>query len=285
MMDAIGKRYAVHEIIYQVPEKNTSGGFLLSAEFRFVPLWFFENRHGHMQFLEQEGSLEGIALEEGSWMVTHGDGLMEACSIAYLFKHLPLRDWLVYCERNGMPGVKGITNAQPGTEEWENAKSAVESFGAEFNALMTTGTQIEAIDLTSRGELPYPPLVDRMDRAMSALWRGSDLSTLSRSSGTGASLQGDECILLEEDDACTISGTLNQQVDTHVLRYLFGKEPIKAYIKLIPKTRRNLQEELRIYRELYDMGITFSAEKVRENFGIPIPHADETILRKQEPVA
>jgi phage gp29-like protein len=124
-----------------------------------------------------------------------------------------------------------------------------------------------------------------MDRAMSALWRGSDLSTLSRSSGTGASLQGDECILLEEDDACTISETLNQQVDAHVLHYLFGEEPIKAYIKLIPKTRRNLQEELRIYRELYDMGVTFSAEKVRENFSIPIPSTDETILKKQESVA
>ena len=35
---------------------------------------------------------------------------MEACSIAYLFKHLPLRDWLVYCERNGMPGVRGVNN-------------------------------------------------------------------------------------------------------------------------------------------------------------------------------
>jgi phage gp29-like protein len=283
MMDSVGKKYAIHEIVYQTPTQNSFGDFLLSAEFRFVPLWFFENRHGRMQFLPQEGSLEGIELEAGSWMVTHGDGLMEACSIAYLFKHLPLRDWLVYCERNGMPGVKGITNAQPGSEEWESAKAAIESFGAEFNALMTTGTQIEAIDLTSRGELPYPSLVDRMDRAISALWRGSDLSTLSRATGAGASLQGDECILLEEDDACTISETLNQQVDIHVLRYLFGDMPVKAYIKLIPKTRRNLQEEIRIYRELYDMGLPLAVEKIRENFGIPTPQANENILSKQEP--
>ncbi|MDR3143743.1 MAG: DUF935 domain-containing protein [Puniceicoccales bacterium] len=280
MMDAVGKKYAVHEIVYQEPMKNASGDFLLSAEFRFVPLWFFENRHGHLQFLEQEGSLEGIALDPGSWMVTHGDGLMEACSIAYLFKHLPLRDWLVYCERNGMPGVKGVTSAQPGSEEWESAKSAVESFGAEFNALMTVGTQIEAIDLSSRGELPYPPLVDRMDRAMAALWRGSDLTTLSRNAGTGASLQGDECILLEEDDACTISETLNQQVDVPVLRYLFGEGPVKAYVRLMPKTRRDLQAEIRLYRELYEMGISFSAEKMREHFGIPIPGEDEITLKK-----
>jgi hypothetical protein len=79
----------------------------------------FENRDGRLMFLLNEGATEGIDLEPGVWLVTVSDGLMEACSIAYLFKHLPLRDWLAYCERNGMLSVKGITDAPPNSTQLE----------------------------------------------------------------------------------------------------------------------------------------------------------------------
>ena len=145
MMDAVGKKYALHEIVWE-----PSGGNRLTATFRFAPLWFFENRMGRLRFLPTGSSTEGVELQEGAWLVTVGDGLMEACSVAYMYKNLPLRDWLIYSERNGMPGVKGITDALPGTPEWNQAKQAVEEFGSEFHALMNRGTEIEAIDLGGR---------------------------------------------------------------------------------------------------------------------------------------
>ena len=88
-----------------------------------------------------------------------------------------------------MPGVKGVTDARPGSQQWDCALDAVRSFGAEFSALMSRGTDIQAIDLSARGHLPYPQIIDRMDRAMVALWRGSDLTTLAKSQATGVSIQ------------------------------------------------------------------------------------------------
>ncbi|MDR1255773.1 MAG: DUF935 domain-containing protein [Puniceicoccales bacterium] len=278
MMDAIGKKYAIHEMIFS--PQTGSDSLQLTANFRFVPLWFFENRDGHLKFLLNEGATEGVELEPGAWLVTVGDGLMEACSIAYLFKHLPLRDWLVYCERNGMPGVKGVTDAPPNSAQWERARDAVEDFGAEFHALMSRGTDIEAIDLSSRGELPYPALVSRMDRAIVALWRGSDLATLSRQSGTGASLQSNESAILEEDDAVMISETLNEQVDKFVLRYLFDNEGIRAYIRLIPDPKKNIREELELYKELYNLGVPLALDDVRERFGLTTPADNDVLLTK-----
>ncbi len=90
---------------------------MLTATFRFAPLWFFEARSGPLRFLPDELAYEGVDLAPGQWLVTATDGLMESCSIVYLYKHLPLRDWLIYCERNGMPGVRGVTEAAPGTPE------------------------------------------------------------------------------------------------------------------------------------------------------------------------
>ena len=90
------------------------------------------------------------------------------------------------------------------------AREAVRDFGAEFQALMSRGTEITPVDLSTKGELPYPALVDRMDRAMASLWRGADLSTLSRGQGLGASLQADEMAMLEQDDAALISGSTHK---------------------------------------------------------------------------
>lgn len=275
MMDAVGKKYAVHEIVYKIHDNLRLGegcNALVSAEFRFVPLEFFENRTGRLRFLVDDGDRDGVALEEGAWLTTVGDGLMEACSIAYLFKHLPLRDWLIYCERNGMPGVKGVTDAMPGTPQWEVALRAVEAFGAEFSALMTAGCDLQAIDLSSRGILPYPALIDRMDRAMVALWCGSDLATFSRASGVGASLQADERVLLQADDAAMVSETLNAQVDRYVLGHLFGSEPIRAYLRIRPIQQRDVLRELEICERLIRLGVEISKQDLRERFGVGLKH-------------
>lgn len=274
MMDAVGKRYAVHELVFEPREK----GKKLTATFRHVPLWFFENKTGRLRFLKSEGDLEGVELDAGAWMVSAGEGLMEASSIAYLFKHLPLRDWLVYCERNGMPGVKGVTDAVPGSPEWEFARKAVEDFGAEFNALMSHGSDIQAIDLTAGGTLPYPALIDRMDRALIALWRGSDLSTLSSSGGVGASVQQSETDLLEDDDALRISETLNAQIDRLVLKSLFGVDRGKAYVRLKIRDRRDRASDIEFLQKLHEMGVPLSLADVRERFGLATPDAGEALL-------
>ena len=275
MMDAVGKRYAVHEVVFK-PFTQHSKRFL-TAEFRFVPLFFFENKEGRLQYI---GGDKKIPLKSDEWLITTGDGLMESCSIAYLFKHLPLRDWLIYCERNGMPGVKGITNARPGSDEWEVAREAVQNFGAEFHALMTAGTDIQAIDISGKGELPYPKLVERMDRAMAALWRGSDLTTLGQQHGLGSSVQNSERDLLEEDDAQMISDTLHEQIDRCVLKYLEGTEHPKAYFQLKTSPNKNLNNDLNIIKTLWDMGVELSLNDVREHFGINPPANHEDLLKK-----
>ncbi len=93
MMDAVGKRYAVHEIIWQPAVSPTSDSALrtpqLTATFRFCPLWWFEGTQGRLRFLPSEFAIYGVDMEPGGWLVTVGDGLMEACSVAYMFKQLP----------------------------------------------------------------------------------------------------------------------------------------------------------------------------------------------------
>lgn len=277
MMDAVGKRYAVHQLELQPRLRGAQR--TVQVKTTFVPLWYFENTTGQLGYLGDRALGEGDPLAPEEWMVTTGEGLMESSSIAYLFKHLPLRDWLVYCERNGMPGVKGVTDFAPGSPEWEEAKAAVADFGAEFHALMSRGTDIEAIDISTSGELPYPRLIERMDRALIALWRGSDLGTLSSKQGMGSSLQSQESALIEETDAAQITETLNRQLDRWILRKAFNTDYPKAHFRLKPRDHAARQADLNLYQALLQMGLPLSRSAILKRFGLTQPTTQEDTLQ------
>ena len=271
MMDCVAMRYCAHKISLE------SSNGELKGVFEQYPLWLFENTSGKLRLLEREGQLtEGVELEENSWMVTCGDGLMVASSIAYIFKQLPLRDWLIYCERNGMPGIKAKTDAYPDSPQWDAACEAVRDFGAEFHAVLSEGTDIEAIDVSTRGELPYPALIERVDRMLCALWRGSDLSTVSGSDKVGASVQWYESTLIEEADAANIGETLNSQGDAKVIYALFGDETPLAKIRLKLPDYEMHKCELDILERLVRLGLKPDTVELAKRFAFPISKEQDT---------
>jgi phage gp29-like protein len=68
MMDAVGKKFAVHEIVWSPTPQG------LNAEFRFCPLWWFENITGKLRYLPQDFMIDGEEMLEGEWLVTVGEG-------------------------------------------------------------------------------------------------------------------------------------------------------------------------------------------------------------------
>jgi len=279
MMDAVGKRYAAHEIIW----KPTSQG--MTAEFLFVPLWFFENTTGRLRYLENVGATAGVDLNEAEWMITASDGLMCACSVAYMYKNMPLKDWVIYSERHGMPGMHGQTSAAEGSTEWNALVTALQNFGVDWSMVTNEGVQIDQVDMTSKGELPYPKLVDRMDRVMSALWRGADLSTLSsgKGDGTGASLQGAETELLEVDDAQMITEILNEQVDKWVIKFTIGDDEALAYIKINTSTKKDTALDLKVDAFLIDNGVPVSQQDLAERYNRSLPDDQENLASPARP--
>src|SRR5688572_21464682 len=274
MMDAVGKRYAVHEIIWRPKADGT-----LTASLRFVPLSFFENTTGQLRFLENETAMQGTPLKDGEWMVTVGDGLMVASSIAWMFKNLSLNDWSLYSEHNGSPGLRATTSAVRDSAEWKAVEAAVADIYNGLPVVTNTGEDIKVVDLAVGGNIPFPALVERMDRVMAAMWRGADLSTLSRDRGYGASLQEKEACVLEEDDAEMISETLRRYVDRWVIRYLFGEnvEPL-ARVKLLVAGRECTVDDVQIDQFLLKHGAPLSVASVMERYGRAMPQPGEPLL-------
>lgn len=234
MADCVGKRYAVHELLWR-----PDGAGRITVEARFVPLWFFESTTGQLRFLQTEGALNGIELRVPGellpgWMVTMGDGLMVASAICWMYKRLPLQDWLSFCGKFGLPGILGKTDATFGSEEWNQMVQLVGSWANDLAAVVSRNSDVDIKEPGKSGDMPFAPLVDRMDRCIAALWRGGDLSTMSAGSqAVGANSQSGESEILEADDAAMVTSQCNQNLDAPALRYLFGPEvEILAHFRL-----------------------------------------------------
>ncbi len=277
MMDAVGKRYAVHEIAWLPTPQG------LTAKFNFCPLWWFEGTRGRLRYLASEMELYGADLEEWGWMVTVGDGIMEACSVAYIFKHMALKDWVSFSEKFGFPGLLGETDAALDSPEWTAMEDALKNFSNDWAAVTKSG-KISLIESKQSGNQPFQPLVLDMNEEITRLWLGSDLGTASKVDGVGATLQEDSSVMIEEDDAMMITETLKAQVSRFVLQYTFGPDVEElAYLKIKTPEKENTDQDIKVDTFLLGAGAPISVKDALERYNRPQPDANEPLLKQPKP--
>ena len=286
MMDAVGKYYAVHEIVWQPLPDGT-----LTAKFIFCPIWWFEGTRGKLRFLPSEFQVYGNEMAPGEWMVTCGDGIMEACSVLYLMKAMLLKSNLSFLDKFGMPGIHGKTDAQPNTPDWDSFVEAVQDFSQEWSAVTNRNADISLVEASGRGDAGYDKLLAVFDRAITQLWRGGDLGTSSSKDATGASLQQDESEILETDDSKVLEETLDSKVTKYAIAWKFGADaPALAYLKLRTTPRQNIKDDLAVDEFLAGFkdaaGKTLlGTQTTLERYGRPLPKPDDDTLQPVAPVA
>lgn len=264
MMNAVSRVYNVHEIVWKpLPDGS------ITATFVQVPLWFFEGRTGALRFLRSQGALAGEEMLDGEWLVTVGDGIGIAAAVLAMSKTLSRNDWLLFCERCGQPGLHIATDAADGSTAWARLVSAARNFGREWSIVTDKQTDIKPVDLKVGGTLPYPGMVEMCDKGIAALYRGADLSTISGATGesTGASVQGEETDILEQDACEMISETLNAQVDRFVIRYVTGDDVPLAYVSIAPSDRPNVDQDIKIDNHLAGLGVELSQNDALARYG------------------
>ncbi|MBA4136759.1 MAG: hypothetical protein C0518_05530 [Opitutus sp.] len=278
MMTAVAMRYAVHEIIWQ---PGAPGG--LTAQFKFLPLQFFENKTGKLRFLLEDHATDGVDLDEhfgeGNWMCNAGEGLMFAASIAYLFKTpTGLKAWVTFIEKFGVPGLHASTSAQKDSPEWDALVEAVSGFGEDLALVTNDGAKITPLEIKSAGGSPHASLVDRMDRALSRLWMGGDLATMAKGEGAvGSQPQSDDLDKLQEDDTAGISDALQEYVDVQVIRQRFGDVAPLAYFQLNPPARVDIDRERATDEFLMGAGVPVGKKQLMQRYGRAEPAAGDEL--------
>jgi uncharacterized protein DUF935 len=278
MMEAQSYKYGAHHLVWS-PSSSALG-----CTFEHVPLHFFENVTGQLRFCPTGFESEGQDMPESEWMVTMGDGLMQAGSIGAFAKSEALTSWLVFAEAFGMPGVLGRTNQGKDTPGGIAMAEAVDAFTSDMRAVIYGDDGSGKIELVrtdgSANGMPFPALLERADRRLAALWRGADLSSMSSGAGagTGASLQDSEGEIIEVDDALTISERL-EEIERMVIEWWFGRgvKP-KAYIRLLVPQSEDLKLLLQAIESLVKLKAPIAVNDVLERFGFAQPKAGEALL-------
>jgi phage gp29-like protein len=266
MMDAIIQKYAVHEIVWR-PSRDG-----LTAQLRRVPLYFFENRSGKLRYTGPETRVDGMPLEDGGWMVTTAEGLGEALSLCYMYKRLSVQDWLAFSEKFSVPGVLGRTSAKSGSPEGNAMRDSVLAYASEWQGVIygddnTIPKPLEIIQTAGGDNLPQQLLAQYMDKMISCLVRGGDLSTVSKQDSTGASLQQGETDTLIQDDCAMVSETLQTQLDRLVIRMVHGDDTPAAYIRVNPPGEQDLARDMAIDTGLVALGVKQSPAALAERYG------------------
>lgn len=277
LMDARGKGYSASELIWN-PTKNG-----LKVEVQHVPLWFFEAREGPLRYLERDSEVHGSDLSEGQWLVGADEdgGLMTACAIAYLYKILPLKDWLIYSEKFGMPWPIGKSSHDQYTKEWNAMVDAVSNLMVDGCAVISNGDEIQLVNTGSQGQPPQAILVERCERVMARLWRGGDLSTISGNkshAGQGASLQDDEKRILEEDDQTYIEDTLNCNFVPWAVRFATGDSDPLVKISIPLPDGENSQQAQSTDKFFIDNGLPLGVRDVYARHGRRRPDDDDEVV-------
>ena len=287
MADAIGMKYAIHELCWQ--PHQTPEGWQIEVTCRFAPLWFFENLTGKMRFLESEGALEGKDMDRLGWMISVSDfALMEASSVLYIYKRLPLTDWLSYSERFGTPAVVGRTPAAMDSDAGRGMAAAVSAVGSDMECVIYGDDGASKIEFVrpdgGSAQTPFPELVRRSEEALAILWQGGDLSTMSSAAGqgTGASLQGSSLQNLEADDAQWASEILQAPIARRVTAWKFGEAaPFKAGTReKTPSAAKEARLDLEIIGKLVELGAPIAIADTLETFGKSTPKDGEPLLTK-----
>lgn len=248
MMRAESFKYAVHHFVWKptpghtVEVKDAKPVPALTAELEYVPLWYFENTTGTLRFLPFGGyGIEGSPMDfNGEWMCCTGRGIMFAAGITYTFKRLTFQDWTIFNERYAQAKVLGKTGATQESEQGKAMASVVENFNADMGIVLyeTQPGEKSPIELIGpNGTVSvdlFERFLDRQDRKMTVMYRGSDLRQMSREKDTtGVSAQTEETEAIELAACRMIASAAHEGIDRQVIRFCFGEgvEPL-AYFGL-----------------------------------------------------
>lgn len=280
MMEAQFLRYSCAEIVWN-PQPDG-----LQATLYYTPLEFFDSSLGAIRYAGVNGNTPGEEIDKTNWLIAVSDGcIMKAAAVCYMFKRLSLADWLNFSGKFGIPAIHGKTEAAYGSPEWDQLVQALPSFANDFTIVTSRDTDIQTLSATASGDGPFQPMVDRMDRAMVRLVMGSDLATMSRENGTGASLQDKELNTLIRDDCKWISELFNEQLSRRVLQWQFGEDvtPL-AFFELRGPQDKEAKLEMEIDKHVREFGVNLDPDAVAERWGREnvAPTPEQIALRQQQ---
>lgn len=285
LLDAIGKGFAVSEIIWGYDEGRV---VIEDVRWRHQKRFFWDAIDDTLKVRTAEHP-EGIALPENKFILhrykarsghTARAGLLRVVAWMYLFKNYDIKDWIAFCEVFGMPLRLG--KYQPGASEDDKLAlmRALVQIGTDAAGIIPDGTSIEFItaEKTSTTDL-YEKLARYCDEQMSKAILGQ---TLTSDSGGGSYAQSKTHNEVRHDltvaDCKALASTVRRCLIRPLVLYNFGEDKRIPYLRYDCEETEDLQQMATVIGTLIEKtGLKVPTRFLYKKFAIPEPESGDEI--------
>lgn len=292
LLDAIGKGFAVSEILWDTDGQNTIIKDVIS---RHQKRFFWDAVDDSFQVRTKEFP-NGLRLPENKFIVHRYKarsghparaGVLRVIAWMYLFKNYDIKDWVAFAEVYGMPLRLG--KYAPGASDEDKAAlmRALVSLGVDAAGIIPDGTTIEFIttEKTSSTDL-YEKLARYCDEQISKAVLGQ---TLTSDSGGGSFAQSKTHNEVRHDltvaDCKALAATLRRDLIRPLVLFNFGETKRIPYIRYDCEEASDLKETAEIIGTLIEKtGLKIPTSYLYKKFSIPKPDDGEEVAEPKSNV-
>jgi phage gp29-like protein len=285
MLDAIGKGYSVHEIIWESTPRRVRPAQLLYRPPRFFELswvdgatvWLrtengFQDLMPHKFIVHRHPSKSGLIARSG---------LTRAVAFLWLYATYTAKDWAVFCQGYGMPIRVGRYGPEASETDKHVLWQAVSSIAGDVAAIIPKSMEIEFVkgnEGTAGTEL-YLKRADWLDRQVSKLVLGSTAGTDAIAGGHAV---GKEHREVEQDvenfDAGLLAFTLTRQVIPAMVAFTHGPQDEYPTLTIGRPDLVPLPDLISAIKEWGPMGMKVKAQQLLERLQLEEPEDGDEIV-------
>lgn len=286
LLDAIGKGFAISEIMYTVD----SGRAMINKL-----KWIHQKRitfddYMNMRLLTEADPTRGIEIPENKFIIhkyrarsghPNRAGVIRVCAWMYLFKNYDIKDWVAFAEVYGMPLRLGKYDTSASKEDKDALMRAVAMLGTDAAGIISKSTEIQFVEAVKNSTDVYKTLADFCNTEMSKAVLGQTLTTEVGDKGSYAAgkVHNEVRQDLKEADAKSLAETMRRDLFRPLVRFNRGEKPRLPYLKHNFETPEDTEKTAKVYSiVIKDIGLPVSKQHIYEKFGIPKPGPKEELL-------
>jgi len=285
VLDAIGKGFSVHEIVWKAEP-----GRVVPERLFYRPQRFFEVswQDGNTIWLRSENGFEDLAPHKfllhlhpnKSGNVVRG-GLSRAVAFLWMFSSFTMKDWALFVQAYGLPVRLGRYGPEASDTDKRTLWRALLSIAGDVAAMIPKSMEMEFVKgaENNAGTELYLKRADFLDRQVSKLVLGSTAGTDAIAGGHAV---GKEHRAVEEDverhDAGLLAVTLNQQIIPAMVAFTFGPQLAYPTATIGRPDMVPLKEAVDALAVLGGMGLKVKASEIRERLQFTEPEDGDELV-------
>ncbi len=291
-MDALGKGYSVHEIMWDTKSTPWKPGRIIFRD----PRWFEYDKLTGKTLLMRDGmGTELLPLPERKFIVHEPHlktglpirgGLALPMALYFLIKYYDITAWTAFVDRYGMPIRVGKYGRNATDKDIATLKSAIAHLGEDVGAVIPDSMIIEIIENKSSGNTQlFEKMANWIDKQVSKLVLGQTMTADDGSSRSQAEVHNDVRQDILEADARQLEKTINRHLIKPYIDLNWGPQEKYPRLRIPCPDTDDITAWVENIERLVPLGLTVKADEVRSKLGLSKPDDGDEILKQPETAA